>query len=209
MMRILVVDDHAIVRHGFRQAAGDSYDSLVVGEANSADEALAVARRDRWDVVVMDINLPGRSGLDVLRDLRREHPRLPVVVYSMHTEEQYAVRAFRAGASAYVSKASPVEELFRAIRKVAAGGRHVSPWLAERLAQDLAGDRPRSVDVLSEREHEVLRLIASGRTTTDVAADLKVSVKTVSTYRARALEKLGLHSTADLVRYALERRLVP
>lgn len=208
MMRILVVDDHAVVRRGFQQLARETYGSLVLGEAQSAEEALDILRRDRWDLVVMDINLPGRSGLDILRDLRREWPGLPVVIYSMHPEEQYAVRAFRAGASAYVTKASPVEELFRAIRKVMAGGRYVSPWLAERLAQDLAQDRAESADPLSEREHEVLRLIASGRSASDIADDLHLSVKTVSTYRARALEKLGLHNTAELVRYALERRLV-
>jgi DNA-binding NarL/FixJ family response regulator len=208
MMRILVVDDHAVVRRGFQQLAHDAYGSMVLGEAQSAEEALEIVRRERWDLVVMDINLPGRSGLDILRDLRRERPALPVVIYSMHPEEQYAVRAFRAGASAYVTKASPVEELFRAIRKVVGGGRYVSPWLAERLARDLVADRAGVDDPLSEREHEVLRLIASGRSASDIADDLHLSVKTVSTYRARALEKLGLHSNAELVRYALEHRLV-
>jgi DNA-binding NarL/FixJ family response regulator len=208
MMKILVVDDHAVVRRGFQQFARDAYSTLVLGEAQTAEEALDLVRRERWDLVVMDINLPGRSGLDILRDMKRERPGLPVVIYSMHPEQQYAVRAFRAGASGYVAKASPVEELFLAIRKVMAGGRYVSPWLAERLAQDLAGDRAASADPLSEREHEVLRLIASGRSAGDIAENLHLSVKTVSTYRARALEKLGLRSNAELVRYALEHRLV-
>ncbi len=208
MMRILMVDDHAVVRRGFQQIAGDAYGSLVLGEARSAEEALQLVQQQRWDVVVLDVNLPGRSGLDILRELKRERPQLPILVYSMHPEEQYAVRALKAGAAGYVTKAGAPEELLRAIRKVVSGGRYVSPWLAERLAQDAAGESERSHESLSEREYEVLRMIASGCTATEIAAQLSLSVKTVSTYRTRALEKLGLRSNAELVRYAFEHRLV-
>jgi len=207
-MRILMVDDHAVVRRGFQQIAGDAYGSLVLGEARSAEEALQLVQQQRWDVVVLDVNLPGRSGLDILRELKRERPQLPILVYSMHPEEQYAVRALKAGAAGYVTKAGAPEELLRAIRKVVSGGRYVSPWLAERLAQDAAGESERSHESLSEREYEVLRMIASGCTATEIAAQLSLSVKTVSTYRTRALEKLGLRSNAELVRYAFEHRLV-
>ncbi len=208
MMRILMVDDHAVVRRGFQQIAGDAYGSVVVGEASSAEEALTLVQQQRWDVVVMDVNLPGRSGLDILRELKRERPQLPILIYSMHPEEHYAVRALKAGAAGYVTKASAPDELIRAIRKVASGGRYVSPWLAERLAQDAAGDAEHSHEALSEREHEVLRMLASGRSATEIASQLSLSVKTVSTYRTRALEKLGLQSNAELVRYAFEHRLV-
>jgi len=184
-------------------------DDAVCGEAENADQVLAQVQNQEWDVVILDVTMPGRSGLDALRDLKVMRPRLPVLVLSMHPEDQYGKRILKAGASGYMNKDSAPEELIKAIRKVLAGGRYVSPALAEKLAWDLNTDQERPVhETLSHREFEVLRLLASGKTVGQIALDLHLSATTVSTYRARILEKMNMTTTAELMRYSIENHLV-
>jgi two-component system invasion response regulator UvrY len=207
-LRILIVDDHPIVRRGLRQTLADADEIGEIGEAATPQAALDLIRRQEWDAVVLDIGLPGRGGLDVLKEIKHELPRLPVLILSMHSEDQFAVRAMRAGAAGYLTKETAPEKLVDAIRKVAAGGRYISPALAERLATELTVDADRPLHAsLSDREFEVLRLIASGQTVGDIAGRLALSVKTVSTYRARVLDKMGLKNNAELMQYALTNHL--
>jgi two-component system invasion response regulator UvrY len=209
MIRILIADDHAILRRGLREILAREITDLVCGEAENAQQLLAEVGSRDWDLVILDVTMPGRSGVDVLPDLRRTRPKLPVLVLSMHPEDQYAKRMLKAGASGYMNKESAPEELIRAIRRILAGGRYVSSGLAEKLALDLHEDSGRPLhEALSDREFEVLRMIGSGRTVTQVAEDLHLSVTTVSTYRARILEKLNMTTTAEVMRYALRNRLV-
>ncbi len=209
MIRIIIADDHAIVRRGLRQTLSEEADMTVIDETDNAQELLSRVRKQPCDVVVLDISMPGRSGLDVLTDLRREHPRLPVLILSMYPEEQYAVRVLKAGASGYLTKETAPAEMITAVRKVIAGGKYVSSTLAEKLASDITskGDRPRH-EALSEREYQVLGLMARGKPVSEIARELCLSVKTVSTYRARLLEKLGRRNTAELIHYAFQHRLV-
>jgi DNA-binding NarL/FixJ family response regulator len=209
MLRILIADDHPVFRRGLKQIVEEAPDLLVAGEAANGAEALQEARTDHYDVVLLDITMPVKNGVDVLSQLKHERPALPVLMLSMHPEEQYAVRALRAGASGYLTKESAPEELVAAIRKVSAGGKYVSASLAEHLASVVqsAGDSlPHST--LSNREYQVMCLIASGRTVSEAARELSLSVKTVSTYRARILEKLQLKNNAELMRYAAQHELV-
>jgi two-component system invasion response regulator UvrY len=208
-MRILIVDDHAVVRRGLKETLGEAFPRATFAEAKSAEETLVHARRQDWDVVILDISMPGKSGLDILDDLHRLRPKLPVLLLSIHPEEQYARRALKSGAAGYLTKDSVPEELKEAVRRVHGGGRYVSAALAEKLAFDLrkGADTPIH-ELLSGREFQVLRMIASGRTVKQIADDISLSVKTVSTYRARILEKLGMKTTADLIRYAIQARLV-
>jgi DNA-binding NarL/FixJ family response regulator len=208
VIRILVVDDHAIVRQGLRQVIAEAPGMRVVGEAANGQEALELARQLELDVAIVDISMPGRGGLEVLKDLKAEHPGLALMVLSMHAEEQYAIRCLRDGASAYLTKGSTPEELVRAIRAVAAGRRYVTPSIAERLAEHLDQDAARPPhERLSDRELQVLVLIGKGRSVADIAGELSLSVKTVSTYRSRVLEKMGMGSTAQLIRYAVQTGL--
>ncbi len=208
MINVLIADDHAIVRQGLKQILSDTDDLVVAGEADDGVEALQLARNCQWDVFLLDISMPNRNGIDTLKQLKKECPRLPVLILSMHPEEQYAVRAIQSGASGYLTKQGAPAELVAAIRKVARGEKYISAALATRLAEVIAGgDRP-LLEKLSDREHEVLRLIASGRTLTQVAEELNLSVATVSTYRARLLEKLALKSTAELIHYGMRQGLV-
>ncbi len=208
-MRILLADDHAVVRRGLKQILVDEFKAAAFGEARNAQEALDLAWKQTWDVAVLDITMPGRSGLDVLREIRKSRPKLPVLVLSMHPESQFAVRVLKRGASGYMTKESAPEELVGAVRKLLAGGRYVSPALAEKLATSLSGDAPKPPqELLSDREFQVLRLIASGKRVSEIAAELSLSVKTISTYRTRVLEKMGLRNNAELMRYAMEHRLV-
>jgi len=209
MIRVLIADDHPIVREGLKQVIEKSPDMRVAGEAESGQEALDLVAREDWDVLILDFSMPGKSGLDVLRGVRSERPKLPVLVLSMHPEAELAPRLLKAGASGYLNKESAPKELVNAIRKLHDGGRYVSPALAEKLAADLAGgaDRPPH-ELLSDREYQVLLSIAAGKTAHDVAADLSISVKTVRTYRDRIMEKLALTNDVELTRYALEHRLV-
>ena len=208
-MRILIVDDHAVVRRGLKETLGEAFPRATFAEAKSAEETLVHARRQDWDVVILDISMPGKSGLDILDDLHRLRPKLPVLLLSIHPEEQYARRALKSGAAGYLTKDSVPEELKEAVRRVLGGGRYVSAALAEKLAFDLrrGADTPIH-ELLSGREFQVLRMIASGSTVKQIADEISLSVKTVSTYRARILEKMGMKTNADLIRYAIQTRLV-
>jgi two-component system invasion response regulator UvrY len=208
-MRVLIADDHAVFRRGLKETLGEAFPRVTFGEAKSALETLENVRLRDWDIVILDISMPGKSGLDILNELKRLRPRLPILLLSMHPEEQYARRALKAGASGYLTKESVPEELKLAVRKIVAGGRYVSATLAEKLASDLG----KGVDVpvhelLSDREFQVLRMIASGMTVKQIGDEIGLSVKTVSTYRARILEKVGLRTTGELIRYALQAQLV-
>jgi len=209
MIRLLIADDHATLRRGLIEILLRELKDPVCGEAEDAQQVLAQVRNHDWDLVILDVSMPGRSGIDVLTDLKLARPKLPVLVLSMHPEDQYGKRVLKAGASGYMNKNTAPEELIKAIRKVLAGGRYVSPTLAEKLALDLDEDpaRPRH-EVLSDREFEVLRLIALGKTVTQIAEGLHLSVATISTYRARILEKMNMTTTAELMRYAFQNHLV-
>src|SRR5713226_3371015 len=208
-MRVLIADDHAILRRGLKEILVRELEVVTCGEAEDARQVLTEVQNQTWDLVILDISMPGRSGLDLLSDLQRTHPKLPVLVLSMHAEDQYGKRVLKAGASGYMNKESAPEELIKAVRKLLGGGRYVSPALAETLASDLSDDAGRPAhESLSDREFEVLRNIASGKTVTQIAKALNLSVPTVSTYRARILEKMNMSTTAELMRYALSNHLV-
>ncbi len=208
MIRTLIVDDHKLVREGLIQILSDTPDICVVGEAGNGRDALDKAQELDPTVVLLDVSMPEMDGLSALQVLVRLHPSTAVLMLSMYPEEQYAVRCLKAGAAGYLTKESASEELIDAIRKVAEGGRYVSRSLAERLAFELGRADYSPHDLLSIRELQTLRMIAQGRSLSEIAADLSLSVKTVSTYRSRLLTKLKLHSTAELVRYAIEHGLV-
>jgi len=209
MIRALIADDHAVVRQGLKQILGDTPEMVVAGEAITGQEVLDKVRAGAWDVVVLDISMPDRSGLDILKQLRSERPKLPVLVLSMHSEDQYALRVLKAGASGYLTKDSAADELVKAIRKVVSGGTYVSSFLAEKLASEIGTDSSRLPhETLSDREFQVLRLIAAGKSVTEIAAELYLSVKTVSTYRARMLEKMNLGTNAELIHYAMQNHLI-
>ncbi len=207
-MKILIVDDHAVIHHGLRRILADEFEEATFGEARHSQEALDLVCRETWDVVVLDMGLPGRGGLDVLKQIRAEHPKLPVIIFSMHPEEQFAIRALKAGASGYLVKESAPDQMVLAIRKVLSGGRYISVALGEKLAAEVAGDTSlEPCEILSDREFEILRMIASGKSTTAIADQLSLSVKTVSTYRTRILEKLQLKTGSELIRYAVDHGL--
>jgi two-component system invasion response regulator UvrY len=208
MPNILLADDHEVVRKGLIQILAKSVPDLSVDEAVSGHEALAWALKTDYALVVLDISMPGRGGIEVLREIRSRRPKIPVLILSMHPEEEYAVRALRAGASGYVTKDSAAEELAAAVRRVLAGGRYVSGSLAERLAGELkpsAGRMPH--ETLSDREYQVMRMLAAGKTVKEIGEELSLSVKTISTYRSRVLEKMRLRNNAEIARYAVENRL--
>jgi DNA-binding NarL/FixJ family response regulator len=208
MIRVTLVDDHPIVRRGLKDTLSAEADIVVVGEAARSEEVLAALSASPCDVVLLDISLPGRGGLDVLKDIRGSFPDVRVLVVSTHDESQYAVRAMRAGAAGYLTKTSPPEELVRAVRQLMRTGRYISEEVGAALAQFAQDDRPGPPhERLSDREHEVLRLLTAGKTVSDIANELSLSVKTVSTYRSRLVEKLSVRTTSDLVRYALEHKL--
>jgi DNA-binding NarL/FixJ family response regulator len=209
VIKVLVADDHAIVRRGLRQILAETQDILVGGEAATASEVLRLVREQRFSAVILDISLPGASGLELLADLRKERPDVPVLILTVHSEDQYAVRAIRAGAAGFLTKESAPDKLIEAVRKVAGGGRYVSPELAERLASALAGESTGAPhERLSDREFEILKMLASGKTVSEVARELSLSVKTVSTHRTRILKKMGMRTNAELTTYAVRTRLV-
>lgn len=208
-IRILIADDHAVVRRGLRELLSDEFPNASFGEAGNAAEALGLLRQDRWDIALVDITMPGRSGLDLLKDCRSRCPNMPVLVLSAHPEDQFAVRVLKAGASGYMTKETAPEELVKAIRRILGGGRYVSDSLAQTLAGSLdPGPEHPPHETLSDREYEVMRLIASGKTATEIAQELALSVKTISTYRARILEKMRLRNNAEITTYAIRNRLV-
>lgn len=209
MIRVLIADDHAILRRGLKEILTRELEGAVCGEAENVQQVLAQVQSRDWDLVILDITMPGRSGIDVLGDLKRARPRLPVLVLSMHPEDQYGKRVLKAGAAGYMNKESAPEELIKAIRKLLAGGRYVSSALGEKLAVELGTNAARPAhENLSNREFETLRMIALGKTISQIAEELHLSVTTVSTYRARLLEKMGMTTTAELMHYALRNHLV-
>ena len=208
-MKILITDDHAVVRSGLKGILAEEFTRAQFGEAGSAQEALDKVWKENWDVVVLDITMPGRSGLEVLKEIKKSRPKLPVLVLSMHPEDQFAVRLLKIGASGYMTKESAPQELVGAVKKVVAGGRYVSPSLAEKMASYLAIDvQTPPHERLSDREFLVLRLIASGKTPTAIAKELGLSVKTISTYRMRILEKMSMANNAELTHYAIQNNLI-
>lgn len=210
MIKVLIADDHAVVRSGLKQILDETDGEIrVEGEATNGREVLEKVQARDWDVLVLDITMPGRSGLDILKDIRQFKPGLPVLILSMHAEEQFATRMLKAGASGYLNKESAPEELVKAIRKVYGGGKYVSAAQAERMVMELTGDPTKQPhELLSDREYEILCLIASGKTATQIAKELCLSVKTVSTYRSRILEKMNLSTNAQLTHYAIKNGLV-
>ena len=208
-MHILIADDHGVVRRGLKGILADAFPGTDFSEAASGDEVLSLLGRAKTALLVLDISMPGRSGVDVLRDVKHAYPRLPVIILSGHPEEQYAVRCLRAGAAAYINKESAPEELAIATKKILGGGRYISASLAEKLIDNLdeSGNKPLH-ELLSDREHEVMKMIATGVPLTDIGDALHVSVKTISTYRARIMEKMQMKSNAELARYAMTNGLV-
>ena len=208
-VQVLIADDHPVVRQGLKQMLGAEADLAVAGEASNGHEAIELCERVAWDVAVVDYNMPGRGGVDLVKELRRRYPNRPVLVLSMYPEDQYALRALKAGASGYLTKESATEELVNAIRKVANGGRFVSAALGERLAREVAGDGEQPPhQILSDREYQIMWLIASGKTVSEIAEQLFLSPNTISTYRARILQKLDLRNNAELMRYAIHHQLI-
>jgi DNA-binding NarL/FixJ family response regulator len=209
MKRILIVDDHAVVREGVKKILDEMPGMSASGEASTPAEALRLIRDEEWSAVVLDLSLGARSGLETLKELKQLRPKLPVLIFSMHSEEQYARRAFKAGAAGYVTKDSPQAEIAKAINKIIGGGRYVSQNLAERLIFDLerGTDRPPH-EMLSDREFEVMCLIASGKTVGEIANLLSLSDKTISTYRSRILEKTGMKTNAELTHYAIQNKII-
>ena len=209
MIRVLIVDDHAIVRRGLRELLSDEFRGAAFGEASNAQQAMEQIWKKEWDVALLDITLPGRSGLDFLKEVRAARPGLRVLVLSVHPEDQFAVRVLKAGAEGYLTKDSAPEELVNAIRKILAGGKYVSPTLAEKLALGLRRDSTHAPhETLSDREYQIMCCIASGKTVKEIAGELSLSPKTISTYRARILEKLGVKNNAEIIRYAIQNNLV-
>lgn len=207
-IRVLIADDHAIVRQGLRQILSDTPDLTVSGEAENGVQAVQMVRAGDWDVVLMDVSMPDRNGIDALKLIKKEYPRLPVLILSMYPEEQYAIRALKAGAAGYLTKQSAPELLVTAIRQVASGKKYVSPSLAEELANAIGDDCERPPhEKLSDREYQTLCMIASGKTPAEIAEALNLSVKTVSVYRARLLEKMNLRNNAELTHYGLKHGL--
>ncbi len=208
-LRILIVDDHAILREGLKQILSAEFPSAVFGEAGTASEAIELLHGNPWNLLVLDITMPGRSGLDVIADARRDQPALPVLVLSAHAEEDYAVRALKTGAAGYMTKNYPPEELLGAVQRLLAGKKYVTPSVGEALAARLEGpDAALPHEALSNRELQLLKLIAGGRTLKEVAQELSLSESTVGTYHARLLSKMGLRSDVELTRYALREGLV-
>lgn len=208
-IKILIADDHAIVREGLKQILADSRDMAVVGHAENGTDAVKLARDRDADVLLLDISMPDRSGVEVLKQIRKEAPKLAVLMLSMHREDQYAIRSLKAGASGYLNKQSAPAELVEAIRQVASGRKYITPALAQELANQIGEDREIALhETLSDREYQTLIMIASGKTVSDIATELTLSVKTISMYRSRLLQKMKLRHNAELTHYAIKNHLV-
>jgi DNA-binding NarL/FixJ family response regulator len=208
MIKILIADDHPIVRQGLKQTLTGQPDMTVGGEARTSQEVLDLAHREDWDVLILDVTMPGQGGLEVLKTLRQEKPRMAVLILSIHPEDIFGIRALRLGASGYMTKESAPEQLVNAVRKIAAGGKHISPALAEKLALHLNNNGRAPHEALSDREYQVLRLIASGKSPAEIAERLSLSAKTVSTYRNRILRKMKLKNNVEIAQYAIQHRLI-
>ena len=208
-MRILIADDHAVVRRGLKEILAEEFNKARFGEAESGAETIQQVRQGDWDVLILDISMPDRGGLEVLKDVKAIRPKLPVLVLSVHPEDEYAVRTLRAGAAGYLTKETAPDKLVEAVNKAVIGGQYISVSLGERLADDVRKGRDGLPhEALSDREYEVVCMIASGKLVSEIAEELSLSVKTVSTYRTRALEKMGIKSNAALMRYAIDHKLV-
>lgn len=209
MINVLIADDHPVVRQGIKQILAEDSEIGELGEAKNSLEVMEQIRKSNWDVIILDITMPGRGGLDTLKEIKGEKPKLPVLILSIHPEDQYAVRALKAGAAGYLTKESAPDDLIKAIKKVNLGGKYISNSLAEKLALHLERDAQKQPhEALSDREYQVLCMIAAGKKVKDIAESLSLSVKTISTYRARILEKMKMKSNADLIHYAIQNRLV-
>jgi DNA-binding NarL/FixJ family response regulator len=209
MVKILIADDHPIFRKGIRTILSETPGFVVAGEASTSAEVISKVQKEKFDIILLDLSMPGRGGLETLKDLKRDYPDILVLVVSMHPEDQYAMRVLRAGAAGYLTKEHAPDELVTAIRKIARGGKYITPTLAEKMAFDLerASDGPPH-ESLSDREYQVMLLISSGKSIKDIGEDLFLSDKTISTYRARILEKMNMKSNAELIRYAIQNKLV-
>jgi two-component system invasion response regulator UvrY len=209
MIRIFITDDHSLIREGFKKILNDEKDISIIGEAGNAGDTMNFVLNNSLDILIRDLNLPDKSGLDLLKELKSMKPEVKILILSMHPEDRFAMRVLRAGASGYVTKVSAGEELVRAIRKVFNGGKYVSESLAEMLAFEIQGGMDKPIhEILSDREFQVLQMIASGKTLAEISELLSLAVTTVSTYRARILEKLNLHSNAELIHYAITNKLL-
>ncbi|MCZ2458874.1 MAG: response regulator transcription factor [Chitinophagales bacterium] len=209
MIRILIADDHAIVRRGLKQIIMEEYPFSKVGEVHDAEALVAEVSHGDWDVVICDMNMPGRSGLDALSQIRHMNPKLPVLILSMYPEDQYGLRVLKAGASGYLAKETVHEELIKAIKTVLSGRKYITPGVAEKLAESFNTDSEKKPhELLSDREFDVFKLLAVGRTVTEIAEQLSLSATTISTYRSRVMEKMNMKSNAELARYALENKII-
>jgi two-component system invasion response regulator UvrY len=209
MIKILIADDHAIVREGLKQIVAETIDMVVADEASTGHEVLDKVRNNEYDVVVLDISMPGSDGIDVLKQIKKKRPAMPILVLTMHPEEQYAIRVLKAGANGYMTKESAPDELVQAIGRVSKGKKYISPSLAEKLAVELEDDREKPLhESLSDREFQVMRLIASGKRAKEIAEELCLSIKTISTYRFRIMEKMRMKHNAELTHYAIKHGLV-
>ena len=209
MLKILIADDHAVVRKGLRQILLEEYPSAQIGEVADAESLLAEIIKDDWNIVITDMNMPGRSGLDALTQIKQMAPHLPVLIMSMYPEDQYALRVLKAGASGYLGKDNIHDDIIKAIQAVQLGKKFITAAVAEKLADSLGEDKALQLhETLSDREFEVLKLLASGKAVSDIASQLSLSATTVSTYRARIMEKMNMHANAELTRYALEKKLI-
>ena len=209
VISILIVDDHPIFREGLCQILAGELSSMKVSQASNAREAIEYVREQNWSLVILDMNLPDKSGLEVLKEMKLVRPTMPVLILTLHSEDEFAVRVFRVGANGYLTKESARDSLATAVRKILAGGKYVSSSLAEKLATDLRWDTSKPLhEQLSDREYEVLRMLAEGKTVGSIAAELNLSVNTISTYRTRILDKMGLKNTAELILYAIRNRII-
>lgn len=208
-IKILIADDHAIVREGLKQIVAEEKDMIVSGEAENASTLMNLLEKDNWSIVVLDINMPGKSGLEALKDIKHLYPDLPVLVLSMFSEDQYGLRAIKAGASGYLKKVSAPTELVIAIRKIVSGRKYINPDLAEKLAENLGSENQNNLhEKLSDREYQIMCNIALGKTAEEIAEDLSLSINTIYTYRNRILEKMSMKSNVELTQYALQNRLI-
>ena len=208
-MKILLADDHAVVRRGLRQIILDAFSKTTFGEAQNAHELFELAKKEDWDVAVLDLNMPGANGLDVLKQLKRDRPRMPILILSIHPENQFATRTLKAGAAGYLTKESAPDQLVQAIDKISHGGKYISPTVADSLLSEIAEDTDKLPhEKLSDREYQVLCMIASGKELREISQELSLSVKTISTYRARILEKMAMRTNAEITHYAIQNKLV-
>lgn len=209
MLRILIADDHTVVRRGLKQILLDEFPSAFIDEATDADILLKKVFKEEWDIVISDLSMPGRSGMEALQQIKLHNPKLPVLILSVHSEEHYAIRVLKAGASGYLNKESAPEELINAVRRLLMGKKYITPSIAEQLASGLDKDADKPLhEILSDREFEVFKLLASGKSVSDIADQMVLSVTTVSTYRSRILAKMNLKTNADLTLYAIENKLM-